>query len=60
MESQHEIAVGHELRTAAETAQIPVVPAAADAPEQAPTWRTSVGVVIALVLAFVAITLVGL
>lgn len=60
MESRHELPVGHELQAAAETGQIPAVPATSDASEQPTTWRTSLGVLGALVLAFVLITLVSL
>lgn len=47
-----------ELATTTETGQIPSVPA--DVGERTTTWRTTAGVVVALVLAFVAIVLMGL
>ncbi|ATG56251.1 hypothetical protein CFK41_16805 [Brachybacterium ginsengisoli] len=60
MESHHELPVGRELRAASETGQIPAVPAGSDASGQSANWRTSVGIALALVLAFVVITLVSL
>lgn len=60
MDSRHDVTVGHEAQAAAETAQIPAVPAVADAGGQATTWRSTLGVSIALVVTFVLVTLVGL
>lgn len=60
MESRHDVAVGHERQAAAETGQIPAVPTTADAGEQGPTWRSSLGVTLALVAAFTLVTLVSL
>lgn len=60
MDSRHDVTVGHELQAAAETGQIPVVPATADAGENPTTWRSSLGVVVALVVAFVMVTLVSI
>ncbi|MGO2558557.1 hypothetical protein [Brachybacterium sp.] len=60
MDSRHDVTVGHELQAAAETGQIPVVPATADASEQGPTWRSTLAVALSLVVAFVLVTLVSL
>ena len=60
MESRHEFTVGQEMQTATETAQIPVVPATADAGEQPTTWRSSLAVTASLVAALVVVTLVSL
>ena len=60
MDSRHDVTVGHELQAAAETGQIPVVPVTADAGDQAPTWRRTLAVMIALVVAFLAVALVNL
>src|SRR5699024_349476 len=60
MDSRHDVTVGHELQAAAETGQIPVVPAAADAGDQVPTLRSTLAVTIALVVAFAAVALVSL
>ena len=60
MESRPDITIGHELQ-AAETSQIPAVPeTAADAADQAPTWRRNLAVSLALLAAFVVVTLVGM
>ncbi|MGO1285604.1 MAG: hypothetical protein ACTHWF_14770 [Brachybacterium sp.] len=60
MESRHEFTVGQELQATTETGQIQAVPTTADAREQAPTWRSSLGVAASLVAAFVVVTLVSL
>lgn len=60
MDSRHDVTVGHELQAAAETGQIPVVPATADAGDQVPTWRSTLAVTISLVVAFAAVALVSL
>lgn len=60
MDSRHDTTIGHELQAAAETSQIPVVPETSDAGEQRTTWRSSLGVSLALVAAFVLVTLVSL
>lgn len=60
MDSRHDVTVGHELQAAAETGQIPVVPATGDAGHQAPTWRSTLAVTLALVLTFLAVALVSL
>ncbi|MGO1199888.1 MAG: hypothetical protein ACTMKY_08335 [Dermabacteraceae bacterium] len=60
MDSRHDVTVGHELQAAAETGQIPAVPATADAGGQAPTWRSNLAVALSLVAAFVLVTLVSL
>ena len=54
MDSRHDVTVGHELQAAAETGQIPVVPATADAGDHAPTWRSTLAVTISLVVTFAA------
>lgn len=60
MDSRHDMTIGHELQ-AAETSQIPVVPdTTADAADQGPTWRRNLAVSLALLVAFVVVTLVGL
>src|SRR5699024_1349764 len=60
MDSRHDVTVGHELQAAAETGQIPVVPATADAGDHAPTWRSTLAVTISLVVTFAAVALVSL
>ncbi|MGP9580370.1 hypothetical protein ACT3SQ_17390 [Brachybacterium sp. AOP42-C2-15] len=60
MESRHDLTVGNELKAATETGQIQAVPGSSDAGDQPTTWRSSVGVVAALVAAFVLVTLVSL
>lgn len=60
MDSRHDVTVGHELQAAAETGQIPVVPATADAGDHTPTWRRTLAVTIALVVTFLAVALVSL
>lgn len=60
MDSHHDVAVGHELQAAAETGQIPVVPATADAGDQGMSWRGSLAVTLALVGTFALVTLVSL
>ena len=60
MDSRHDVTVGHELQAAAETGQIPVVPATADAGYHAPTWRSTLAVTISLVVTFAAVALVSL
>lgn len=60
MDTRHDVTVGHELQAAAETAQIPVVPATADANDQTPTWRSTLGVSLALAVTFVLVALVSL
>ncbi|HEX7351375.1 hypothetical protein [Brachybacterium sp.] len=60
METRHDVTVGQEVQAAAETTQIPVVPETPDAGQQQSTWRSSLGVALALVVTFVVVTLVGL
>ena len=60
MESRHELTVSSELQTVTETGQIPAVPVTSDAGDKPTTWRSSLGVVAALVAAFVVVTLVSL
>jgi len=60
METRHDVTVGQEVQAAAETTQIPVVPVASDAGDQQSTWRTSLGVTLALAATFVVVALVGL
>lgn len=60
MDPRHDVTAGHELQAAAETGQIPVVPANADAGEQTPTWRSNLAVTLALVGTFVVVALVSL
>ncbi|ATG50444.1 hypothetical protein CFK38_02080 [Brachybacterium vulturis] len=60
MDPRHDVTVGHELQAAAETGQIPVVPAHGDAGEQAPTWRSNLAVALSLALTFVVVALVSL
>ena len=60
MDSRHDVTVGYELQAAAETGQIPAVPATADAGDHTPTWRRTLAVTIALVAAFLAVALVSL
>ncbi|MGP9537232.1 hypothetical protein ACT3SP_04435 [Brachybacterium sp. AOP43-C2-M15] len=60
MESHHELPIGHELQAATSTGPIPAVPATSDAGEQQTSWRTTVAVILALVLALAVITIVGL
>lgn len=60
MEPTHELTTAHELQAATTTGPIPAVPATSDAGDQQTSWRTTAGIIAALVLALVVITLVGL
>lgn len=59
MDTNPTLSVGHELRARTETEAIPVTSTTPGTSEQPTTWRSSLGVIIALVLALVAITLVS-
>ena len=58
MDSRHDMTAGHELQAAAETGQIPAVPATPGA--QPATRGTWIAVSLALLAAFVVVTLVSL
>lgn len=60
MDPRPDIHLGHEMTPTTHTGPIPIVSASADAGERDSSWRTTAAVVVALVLAFACLVLMGL
>ncbi|WP_062946741.1 MULTISPECIES: hypothetical protein [Brachybacterium] len=60
MDPRPDIHLGHEMTPTTHTGPIPVVSASADAGQRDSSARTTAAVIIALVLAFIGIVLMGL
>lgn len=60
MDPRPDIHLGHDMTPTTHTGPIPIVSASADAGDRGSSWRTTAGVIIALVLAFAGIVLMGL
>ncbi len=60
MDPRPDIHLGHEMTPTTHTGPIPAVSASADAGQRDSSARTTAAVIIALVLAFIGIVLMGL
>lgn len=60
MDPRPDIHLGHEMTPTTSTGPIPIVSASADAGERSTSWRTTAAVIVALVLAFAGMVLMGL